>query len=77
MEKILSASQIIILRSNVDTAADVTRLGLMMDRHTSINRWTVDLEDVDRVIRIEATGISPAEIIRLIRSLGYQCDELS
>jgi hypothetical protein len=35
-----------------------------------------DLEDCDRVLRIEHDGVLSSEIIDLVRKLGFHCDEL-
>ena len=35
-----------------------------------------DLEDCDRVLRIEHYGVLSSEIIDLVRKLGFKCDEL-
>jgi hypothetical protein len=36
-----------------------------------------DLEDCDRILRVEGTNISAQKIIELLRSSGYQCEVLS
>jgi len=35
-----------------------------------------DLEDCDRVLRIEGTGICPVKIVELITADGYECEAL-
>ncbi|TWI18809.1 hypothetical protein [Sphingobacterium siyangense] len=35
-----------------------------------------DLEDCDKILRIEGTGFSPKEVQRLVQNLNYTCEEL-
>jgi hypothetical protein len=35
-----------------------------------------DLEDCDRILRVEGTNISVQKITELLRSSGYQCEVL-
>lgn len=35
-----------------------------------------DLEDCDNILRVEASRPQPAEIVRLIEGLGFQCETL-
>lgn len=76
MNSILSDYQIIVLKSNASSAFDIQKLSALFDHHPMIARWTVDLEDIDRVIRIESHLIGIDEIVALITSTGLECSEL-
>lgn len=68
---------LIILKTNIASETDVDALRDVLDRHDSIRRWTVDLEDVDKVLRIEASGEVPnQEIIDIIGTRGFTGEEL-
>lgn len=76
MNSILSEYQVTVLKSNVVTRFDRFKLGLVLDHRPLINRWTVDQEDIDHVIRIESNHIGVDELIALINSAGFECSEL-
>ena len=40
-------------------------------------RWSVDLGDRDRVLRVEAESVGPAEIIQSLASAGFCCEVLA
>ena len=40
-------------------------------------RWNADLEDCDKILRVETAWVSPAEIIRAMRQAGFICEELT
>lgn len=40
--------------------------------------WSVDLEDIDNVLRIEASkGLEENDIINYLRISGFQCEALT
>ncbi len=73
MEQLL---QILVFKTTVKTPQDRATLAPFMDTLEQINRWTVDCEDCDCVLRVEADGVSPREIIELVQQAGFECFEL-
>jgi len=47
-----------------------------MIEEPKIKDWTIDLEDRDKVLRIEVKGISEMDMINKIRLNGIDCDVL-
>lgn len=48
-----------------------------MNHHPMIYDWSIDLEDIDKVLRIEAEQtLVEKEVIDLIQDCGYVCEEL-
>lgn len=74
MENLL---QILVFKTTIKTPQDKEKLAPFLDRLPTILRWTVDCEDCDCVLRIEADGVSDHEIMALVRMAGFECDELS
>ena len=49
----------------------------VLDHHMQIFKWSVDTEDIDNVLRVEALGeIEESDIIRLVMDCGFYCEEL-
>jgi hypothetical protein len=48
-----------------------------LDNHTAIQQWSIDHEDVDCVLRVVSETLEPKEIIAIINTLGYECQELN
>ncbi len=49
----------------------------LFDHHRLINSWSVDTEDIDNVLRIEArNGIGENDIIYLLKTCGFHCEPL-
>ncbi len=39
-------------------------------------RWTADLDDCDKVLRVETAVITPDRIIQVMHEAGFMCEEL-
>ncbi|MGF7215051.1 copper chaperone CopZ [Spirosoma lacussanchae] len=60
-------------------AVCVQTVGAALNAVQVITRWTVDLEDCDRVLRIETASesvLEAATVIELMNRLGFSCSEL-
>ncbi|MDR3713191.1 MAG: hypothetical protein P4L51_10280 [Puia sp.] len=69
-------NHILIFRTNILTPADKLAVQHALDGHPQIEKWTVDLDDIDRVLRIVSRTLCCEEIVRLVSGHGYQCTEL-
>lgn len=67
---------IFIFETNVKTAEDVNDVKSVFNSELDISVWSVDLEDTDKILRIESANISPEIIENLLRKAGFQCQQL-
>ena len=67
---------ILIFRTNINNPEDCRKVAQVLDQEPCIGKWTVDLEDVDRVLRVVATGPLTNHIISLVNACAYECAEL-
>ncbi len=69
---------VLVFGTNIHNEIDVEKAGFVLNNYTSILRWTVDLHDWERVLKVEAfTQCSYLEVEKLIGNLGFRCYELS
>lgn len=68
--------EVLIFRTNVDTPKAVRRLAPLLNGHLFISKWNFDLEDCDKILRIETAAKISEEIIKILRSRGFDCEEL-
>ncbi len=68
--------EILVFRTNVNTSKAIRELAPLFNGHLFISRWNFDLEDCDRILRIEASAQISDEIIKIVRSKGFDCEEL-
>lgn len=67
---------ILIFRTNIRNHADRELVRSGLDGMRSVQQWSVDIEDVDCVLRVVSNGISAQEVVALVRACGYDCKEL-
>ena len=49
-------------------------VALQFNQDPKINRWTIDLDDIDRVLRIELKTQHPeGDIIERLEQIGIEC----
>jgi hypothetical protein len=76
MKNDIPLDTILIFKTNIRTEADRQAVKDPLDSHACIQRWNVDLHDVDCVLRIVSPTLSIAEAIALVNRHGYECTEL-
>ena len=67
---------IFVFRTNLNSLSDIETIAPAMDASAAILSWSVDIEDIDKVLRIESLRENGDEIIEVVRLAGYQCEEL-
>ena len=67
---------ILIFKTNIKTNEDLLMVNDALDKHQHIQEWSVDIEDVDCVLRVVSSHITTHDIISIINQTGYSCQEL-
>lgn len=66
-----------IFKTNIETELDMNSIQFLLDSNPKIIQWSIDFEDIDRVLRIEASKyLSEKDIIDMIKSKGFYIEEL-
>jgi hypothetical protein len=60
--------------TSVNTAADVLHLTPCLQQLLVKGKWTFDLDDCDKVLRIESETGNVYAVIQLLRKSGYDCE---
>ena len=68
-------SEILVFKTNI-SQADVERVTPVLASDYRVKKWNIDLEDIDRVLRIECTEQCAGDVIQLIHKAGFHCEEL-
>ena len=69
-------AQVLVFKTNLQFRKDVKQLAPVLNAIQGIIRWNVDQNDVDNVLRIETVQPGVEDIIRIVTSAGYFCEEL-
>lgn len=69
-------THILVFSTNINTEADKLCVLELLSAQSAIEDWSVDMDDIDRVLRVVSHELSPDDVIRLLNRIGYQCREL-
>lgn len=68
---------LLIFKTDIKTKKKVKIVGSIFNNNPMINKWNIDLDDIDNVLRIEAVGeLKELDLIKLIRAHGFYCETL-
>lgn len=69
--------ELLILKTDINSNKKVKQLLPIFNSHPVIKRWSVDMEDIDNVLRIEvAEERNDHEIIEIVKDQGFYCESL-
>ncbi len=70
--------ELLLFRTDIKSKKKVKSLRPMLNNHSDILNWSVDLEDIDNVLRIEATtNLSEQEVMDLVSVQGFYIKTLA
>ncbi|WP_288878812.1 hypothetical protein [Pedobacter panaciterrae] len=68
--------EILIFRTTVDCRRAIDDLSPSFNGLLAVIKWSFDLEDCDRILRVEAASDISKELIGLLQSKGFECEVL-
>lgn len=67
-----------IFKTDIRTKKRIKALEPILNNHPVIDSWTVDTNDVDKILRIETSQkINECDIVNLVRTYGFYCEPLT
>ncbi|WP_109301244.1 hypothetical protein [Aquimarina sp. AU474] len=70
--------EILIFQTDIKSKKKVNSLKSVFNNHSDIIRWSIDLEDIDNVLRIEATtNLLHEDVIDLVKIKGFYIKTLT
>lgn len=64
---------ILVFATNIKTENDKQTIINTLGKHSEINEWNIDQEDIDCVLRIVSNTLSEENIIHLINQHDFTC----
>lgn len=65
-----------VLRTNIDTLSAMAEVSNLLNGISSIHRWSIDIEDIDNVLRVESESLTTKELIETLQQAGYSAEDL-
>lgn len=68
---------ILVFKTSVNSREEVVKLQPLLNSLVlPLGSWNFDLEDCDRILRVETNSIDPDSLIHVMERQGYNCAEL-
>ncbi|MEM7297184.1 MAG: hypothetical protein AAF391_02835 [Bacteroidota bacterium] len=71
------AISILIFKTSIRSKEDLQKVSPFMDSYEGIKRWTIDLDDWEKVLKVESQGLELIDVEILLAGLGFECSELT
>lgn len=71
-----ASSKIFVFKTSLKTDPEVRLLSEIFRNMEGIGNWSVDLDDWEKILRIESRGISSGKIVELLSEFGISCRQL-
>jgi hypothetical protein len=69
-------TMIYVFKTSVKTKKSARQASAFLDGFLPQARWNFDLEDADRILRIESKSNITEGVIKGLNGLGFDCQEL-
>jgi hypothetical protein len=67
---------VLVFKTNISHKKDLKLIEPLFRNVKEISAWSVDLEDHDKVLRLESSTIDIETIVKMINEAGFFCEEL-
>jgi Ca2+-binding EF-hand superfamily protein len=68
---------VLVYKTNVQSEHQLNYIQYIFRGIKEIGKWSVDVEDIDKVLRIVISeGVSEEKIVNALSSIGINCEEL-
>ena len=68
--------EVLVFRTGVNNTENIDAIAGKFNSMNGIHKWSFDLDDNEKILRVEAVGISPREIENVLTGMNYYCEEL-
>lgn len=65
-----------VFKTDISSGSLVDLIMPLFNSHPNITRWSVDIEDVDNVLRVISNKEIEQEIIKIVEGNGFICNPL-
>lgn len=69
--------EILIFQTDIESEENVASIEPVLNNHTHILNWSIDLEDIDNVLRIETTAsLTEEAVIEMVKKHDFTIEAL-
>ncbi len=68
------AKTVLVFRTSIEEFSDQLMITSELNELVGMNNWTIDLDDVDKVLRVVCRQSNTSKIITLLIAQGFICE---
>ena len=68
--------EILLLKTCLHNYNDIQRMSVVLSNNPRIASWNIDLDDIDKILRIKSKGLKVGDIVDLLRETDIWSEEL-
>jgi hypothetical protein len=68
--------EVLVFKTNLRFKKHISAVTPHINNLQGVTRWNVDLDDKDKILRIESRDLSPRSVESTLQQAGYFCEEL-
>ena len=66
--------KLLIFKTNIENESRIKKVNALLAYNPDVMDWSIDLEDRDKVLRIEAEDqVMESEVMEIVNSWGLEC----
>ena len=67
---------LLIFKTNINTLAQLKTADSILSTKEEIKHWNVDIDDCDKVLRIETSALKTVDVIDVLKLNNIYCEEM-
>ena len=71
-----NVNNVLVFKTNLRFKKDIEKVKPLLEKLTNIEHWNIDRDDIDKVLRVQSSTACSEQIVDIIKSAGYACEEL-
>lgn len=69
-------SSVHIFKTNINTLEQIKNADSFLSTHRKVEKWNIDIDDCDKVLRIESSQLEICDVISSLKPFNIYCEEL-
>ena len=65
--------EVLVFKTNVTSKKKVSKVSPLLTSYPGIQQWNFDLDDCDKILRVEGRNFTADGIILLLKETGFAC----
>ncbi len=65
-----------IFKTNINTIEQIKKADSFLSKNSKIKKWNIDLEDCDKILKIESSQLETYDIIGSLKPFNIYCEVL-